>query len=135
MNKLSIYTKPAIILMISLAISICFLTETSIARSRTIGPIINPVTFTGRDINICRSSISGSSYGWKVLCAIPLSTPDYNTAVNNLWKNSGIPKSERGNYELVNIRETKGTDWGIIITGQDYLNVTADIVQKQPFNR
>ncbi len=91
-------------------------------------PVINPVTFeTNREVKVYRSNVSGSSYGWKIILFIKISSPDYNDAVNDLWENAGVSEADRGKYQLVNIRQTVGTSWGIILCGQNYLTVTADV--------
>jgi hypothetical protein len=109
--------------------SIVTLPSTAYARRTPVVPqVINPVSFeTNKNVKIYKSNVSGSSYGWKLLLVIKISRPEYNEAVNNLWKNAGILDSERDKYQLVNIRQEQGTAWGIIICGQNYLTVTADV--------
>ncbi|HJO93964.1 MAG TPA: hypothetical protein QF753_11225 [Victivallales bacterium] len=107
------------------------MTGNLMARERVAPQIINPVSFTNKDLEISQSCIAGSSYAWKLFCVIPLGRPDYNVAVKDLWKNSRIPKSEQSEYELVNIRTMRGTEWGVVVTGQTYLTVVADIAKKR----
>jgi hypothetical protein len=131
MKKIFGFRKVLFVSIFSLLLCSMFLEPSLIARRRRAIPrIINPVSFNSKNIEIYLSCVSGRSYGWKLLCALALSRPDYNTAIKNLWKNSGIPIAEQSKYELVNIREIKGTEWGVIVTGQDYLTVIADIGKK-----
>jgi hypothetical protein len=77
---------------------------------------------------ILKGNAVGTSYGWD-FCLLKIVGINYAEAIEDLWKNSGIPANERGQCSLVNIRSAKGTYWGVIIIGQTYLTVTADIVK------
>ena len=77
---------------------------------------------------ILKGNAIGSSYGWD-FCLLKIVGTNYADAIEDLWKKSGIPSSERGQCSLVNIRSAKGTLWGVILIGQTYLTVTADIVK------
>jgi hypothetical protein len=86
------------------------------------------------------SNIYGKSYGWKFICFFPLATPNYGKALEDLWKNSEIPMSERKYYKIVNMEENWGTSWTILLIGQNYLTVTGDIVEnkskkRSPYNQ
>jgi len=74
------------------------------------------------------STVTGTSYGWDVLF-IKIIGANYSEAVQNLWDNSGIPAEQRMNYRLENLRVEKGTSWGVIVVGQLYLTVSADLVK------
>lgn len=93
--------------------------------------VVNPITYSvsTQKMNFYKSEVSGTSYGWKIAVAIEIIAPSYQEAMQKLWENSGIPSSEQKNYTLVNIKETRGTAWGAIIVGQNYLTITADIVK------
>ncbi|HJO93291.1 MAG TPA: hypothetical protein QF753_07820 [Victivallales bacterium] len=129
MKSCKINNKPILVVLFSLILSFSFISTSAYARV-TYGPVVNPVSFAGKDISIYKSAVSGSSYGWKILVAFKISSPSYNEAVDNLWKNAGIPESERSKYELVNIRQAIGTEWGILLCGQNYLTVKADIINR-----
>ncbi|MCP4181632.1 MAG: hypothetical protein GY756_28030 [bacterium] len=129
MRSCKVSSKPILVILFSLILSFSFFSTTAFARVEY-GPVVNPVSFVGKDISIYKSAVSGSSYGWKLLCAIKLSSPSYTDAINNLWENAGVPESERAKYELVNIRQSTGTEWGIGLCGQNYLTVKADIINK-----
>ena len=120
-------------LCVSLLSIIMLPSETFAGRRRAAAdqaPVVNPVSFrTDGKVKLYQSNVSGSSYGWKILLFIKISTPNYNEAVDNLWENAGIPEGERHKYQLVNIRQTVGTAWGIILCGQNYLTVIADVAQ------
>jgi hypothetical protein len=129
MRSNNVCSKPILVILFSLIVSLSFMSTTAFARV-AYGPVVNPVSFSGKDISVYKSAVSGSSYGWKILLAFKISSPSYNEALDNLWKNAGIPKADRGKYELVNIRQATGTEWGIIVCGQNYLTVKADIIDK-----
>ena len=113
-------------------LGIAMLSSTAYARRAAPTQIVNPVSFeTNKNVKVFKSNVSGTSYGWKILIAIRISRPGYNEAVNKLWENADIPVSERTKYQLVNIRQEEGTDWGIMICGQNYLTVTADIAESE----
>ncbi len=121
------YSNPIQVVLISLILGLCFISTVGYARE-VYGPVVNPLTFQGKDTRVYMSSASGTSYGWKILCIFRVSRPGYEAAINKLWKNAGIPNSDKRKYRLVNIRESTGTDWGVILFGQNYLTVNADII-------
>lgn len=88
----------------------------------------NPAATTPKEMVL--STLTGTSYGWDV-CFIKVIGVNYSEAVQNLWENSGIPAEQRMNYRLENVRVEKGTSWGIILVGQPYLTVSADLVKIQ----
>jgi hypothetical protein len=88
-----------------------------------------PVTFPSKEYSLYATDISGMSYGWKLFCCIPAGNPKYVKTIESIWKKSEIPMSERKNYTLVNIKQRYGTDWSVLLIGQNYLSVTADIAK------
>ena len=72
----------------------------------------------------------GKAYGWDVLL-IKVAECQYADAVQNLWENSGLSPEEQAKCTLVNIQVQKGTEWGIILVGQTYISVEADIVKNK----
>ena len=130
MKTSSILKKISVTILCVSLFGITMLPAIGNARNAVPQQVVNPVSFASKkNVEIYKSDVSGSSYGWKVILFIRISRPDYNEAVNNLWKNAGIPSAERDKYQLVNIREQTGTDWGVIVCGQNYLTVTADIAE------
>ncbi len=77
---------------------------------------------------VVKWSAVGTSYGWSV-CFIKVVGFSYSQAIENLWENSGISASDRVGCSLVNIKVDKGTYWGVILIGQTYITVTADVVK------
>ncbi len=129
----SICKKVAVSALCVSLLSIAVLPSITYARRAQNQPeVVNPVSFeTNRSVKVYKSNISGSSYGWKLLLVIKISRPSYNEAVDDLWNNAGIPKADRTKYELVNIRQEQGTAWGVIVCGQNYLTIIADIAISQ----
>jgi len=77
---------------------------------------------------VIKGNAVGTSYGWSV-CLIKVVGASYSQAIDNLWENAGISDSDRAGCSLVNIKVDKGTAWGVIVVGQTYITVTADIVK------
>ena len=75
------------------------------------------------------SDISGTAYGWKFLCFIPISTPDSGKALDEIWRKSEIPITDRKNKTIINMTERWGTYWSCFIIGQNYITITGDIVE------
>jgi hypothetical protein len=92
----------------------------------------NPVKFPDKSYEIYAKDVTGMSYGWKLFSCIPIGHTKYTEAIDEIWKKSELPISKRQGYTLVNIKQRYGTDWGIIVIGQNYLSVTADIVKIKP---
>ena len=88
-----------------------------------------PVSFPSEAYALYAKDISGMSYGWKIACCIPAANPKYAEAVDSIWQQSQIPMSERKDYTLVNVKQRYGTDWSVLLVGQNYLSVTADIAK------
>ncbi|MCP4178390.1 MAG: hypothetical protein GY756_11540 [bacterium] len=130
MLKLLSYKKKLLICLFSSLIFCTLFGSNLMAFSLRPAPILNPVNLHSKNVHTYKSYVSGSSYSWKLLCAIPLSRPSHKTAIKNLWKNSGISKTDQNKYDLVNIRTTRGTDWSIVWCGEDYLTITASIIRK-----
>lgn len=89
------------------------------------------VTFPDPSYKLYKPHITGSSYGWKFLMILPLATPNYANALSSIWEQANIPVKERRYYELVNLTENWGTSWTAIIIGQNYLKLTADVVENK----
>lgn len=70
----------------------------------------------------------GTSYGWN-FCFFKVVGVSYSEAVKNLWKNSSLTPEERSGCTLVNVKKHKGTYWSVLVTGQTYMTVTADVVK------
>ena len=89
----------------------------------------HPVNFPSKEYTLYAKDVSGICYSWKLLTCIPISTPRYSEAINEIWDKSEIPMKDRKNYVLVNIKQRYGTDWSILLIGENYLSVTADIAE------
>ena len=87
------------------------------------------ITYPNDEYKIYKSDVTGASYGWKFLCFLAISTPNYAESLDKMWSESGIQISERKNYKIVNLNENWGTSWTILLIGQNYLKLTGDIVK------
>ncbi|HJO94454.1 MAG TPA: hypothetical protein QF753_13725 [Victivallales bacterium] len=98
----------------------CALTSTNFSKMTDL-PTENLVPY--------RSDIGATSYGYTIIGLIIIGSPTYQETINKIWRDSKIPKNERENYSLVNIRTSSGTSWSIFVMSRNYLNINADIAK------
>lgn len=90
---------------------------------------IEKVTFPSDKYELYMSDVSGTAYGWKFACFVPIATPDLGDALDEIWKESGLTQAERKDMKIVNVTERWGTRWSCLVIGQNYVTATGDIVK------
>jgi hypothetical protein len=63
--------------------------------------IKHPVNFPDQNYDIYARDITGISYGWKLFSCIPVGHPKYTNAIDEIWKKSELPMSQRKGYTQV----------------------------------